>query len=415
MRVAMLTWEFPPKSVGGLARHVYDLTAALSRQGVEVLVFTCGAPGVPEVEEIFGTTVHRVHPYTTGTPDFITWVMQFNIALLERAFPVIEKARDLSVVHAHDWLVAWAGRVLKHAYRIPLIATIHATEFGRNNGLHNQTQRFISSIEWWLAYEAWHVIVCSRYMENELKYVFQVPQDKLTVIRNGVEPGNFVPANDQISRDWFSAPDEKIVFWVGRLVREKGVQVLLAAAPKILTYHPQTKFIIAGKGPYEQELRRLADQLGLADRVYFTGYVDDDTRNALYSWASVAVVPSLYEPFGLVALEAMAAKTPVVVADTGGLGEIVRDGYDGLKCPPDNANALADRVLKILLDPDFAERLKERAYRKILEECNWDDVARRTKEVYNQVLRSRRRIHWPDPVPARRLTGKVYQLFGRYA
>jgi len=416
MRVAMLSWEFPPKIVGGLAQHVYDLTAALARRGVEVLVFTCGAPGAPEVEEVNGTQVYRVHPYATGTPDFVAWVMQFNIALLERAFPVAERVRDITVVHAHDWLVAWAARALKHGLRVPLVATIHATEFGRNNGLHNDTQRFISSIEWWLCYEAWKVIVCSRYMENELKNIFQLPQDKIAVLPNGVNPENFLPTGNQVNRDWFAAPDEKIVFYVGRLVREKGVQVLLAAAPAILARHSKTKFVIAGKGPYEGELRRYAEQLGIAHRVYFTGYVDNATRNALYNWAAAAVFPSLYEPFGIVALEAMAARAPVVVTDVGGLGEIVQDGVDGLKCPPDNPEALAERILRILFDPGLAQALRERAYRKVLQECNWEDIARRTRAVYEEVAQQRRRVQWPEPASLRpRFAGKVYQLLGRYA
>ncbi|MEW6183420.1 MAG: glycosyltransferase family 4 protein [Bacillota bacterium] len=414
MRVAMLSWEYPPNNVGGLARHVYDLSNALVRQGTEVLVFTCGTAGAPEVEDINGVRVYRVHPYTTGTPDFTTWVMQFNVALLERAFPTIERVRDVNVIHAHDWLVAWAARALKHAHRLPLVATVHSTEFGRNNGLHNQTQRFISGVEWWLAYEAWRIIVCSRYMEGELKYVFQVPSDKLITIQNGVEPDNFTMNDNRVTREWYAATDEQIVFYIGRLVREKGVQVLLAAAPEILARHPRTKFVIAGKGPYESELRHYADRLGIAHRVYFTGYVDDSTRNALYSWAAVAVFPSLYEPFGLVALEAMAAKTPVVVADTGGLSEIVHDGIEGLKCPPDNAAALAERVSRLLNDPGLAGALRERAYRKVLKECNWDDVARQTRMVYDEVWQNRRRVRWPELTEVRpRLSGKVYQLLGR--
>lgn len=416
MRVAMLSWEFPPQTVGGLAQHVYDLTGALSRRGVEVLVFTRGAPGAPEVEEVNGAKVYRVHPYSPGTPDFVTWVLQLNVALLERAFPAIERAGGVNILHAHDWLVAWAARALKHALRVPLVATIHATEFGRHNGLHNDLQRFISSIEWWLCYEAWRVIVCSHYMEGELRYIFQVPQDKLVVIPNGVNPENYVVHGPRPSRDWFAAPDEKIVFYIGRLVREKGVHVLLAAVPLVLARHPRTKFVIAGTGPYEQELRQLAERLGIANRVYFTGYVDDSTRNALYQWAAVAVFPSLYEPFGIVALEAMAAKTPVVVTEAGGLDEIVADGVDGLKCPPDNPGALADKVVVLLTRPDLAETLRERAYRKVIEQYHWDGIARRTKALYEELLRQRRRVDWLDPLESwpRRL-GKVYQLLGRYA
>lgn len=414
MRVAMLSWEYPPRIVGGLAQHVYDLTAALARQGVEVFVFTCGAAGAPEAEEVNGVHVYRVHPYPTGTPDFTTWVMQLNVALLERAIPVLQRVRNIDVIHAHDWLVAWTARALKHGLRVPLVVTIHATEFGRNNGLHNDTQRFISGIEWWLCYEAWRVIVCSRYMESELKYIFQLPHDKLAVVKNGVDPRNYIPRKSRIDRNWFAADDEKIVFCIGRLVREKGIQVLLAAVPAILARHPKTKFIIAGKGPYEHELRRYAEELGIAHRVYFTGYVDNATRNALYSWAAVAVFPSLYEPFGIAALEAMAAKVPVVVTNVGGLSEIVQDGADGLKCPPDNPGALAEKINQILFNPGLAQALRERAYRKVLQECDWDDIARETRAVYEQVCQQRRRTDWQHPYKVRpRLAGKVYQLFGR--
>lgn len=414
MRVLMLSWEYPPRIVGGLAQHVYDLTAALSRQGIEVLVFTCGVPGAPDAEEVNGVHVYRIHPYQTGTPDFVTWVMQLNVALLERAIPVVQRSRDISVIHAHDWLVAWAARALKHGLRTPLVATVHATEFGRNNGLHNDTQRFISGIEWWLCYEAWRVIVCSRYMENELKYIFQLPHDKLAVVKNGVDPKNYLPNESRIGRNWFAADDERIVFCIGRLVREKGIQVLLAAAPAILAGHPNVKFVIAGKGPYEHELRLYAEQLGIGHRVYFTGYVDNETRNALYSWASVAVFPSLYEPFGIVALEAMAAKVPVVVTGVGGLSEIVQDGVDGLKCPPDDPKALADKINQILSNPESAQALRERAYRKVLRECDWNDIAKQTRTVYEEVSQQRRRMDWHSPQEARpRLAGKVYQLFGR--
>ncbi|HIE12997.1 MAG TPA: glycosyltransferase family 1 protein [Desulfotomaculum sp.] len=422
MRVAMLSWEYPPRIVGGLAQHVYDLSAALARQGVEVYVFTCGAAGAPEAEEVNGVRVYRVHPYPAGTPDFTAWVMQLNVALLELAIPVLLRVRNIDVIHAHDWLVAWTARALKHGLRVPLAVTIHATEFGRNNGLHNDTQRFISGIEWWLCYEAWRVMVCSRYMESELKYIFQLPPGKIAVVKNGVDPKNYVPDEGRTDRNWFAADDEKIVFCIGRLVREKGMQVLLAAVPAILARHPQTKFIIAGKGPYEHELRRYAEELGIAHRVYFTGYIDNATRNALYSWAAVAVFPSLYEPFGIVALEAMAARVPVVVTNVGGLSEIVQHGVDGLKCPPDDPGALAEKISQILFNPGHAQALRERAYRKVLQECNWNDIARETRAVYEEVCHERRRIDWPSPYEVRppgtqrgECWGKVYQLFGRYA
>lgn len=386
MRVLMLSWEFPPKSVGGLAQHVYDLTEAMADQGLEVHLVTVGAPGIPEYELIRGVHVYRVTPYQLATPDFISQVMQLNVAMLEKCLQLINNNREkYDIIHAHDWLVAYAARALKHALEAPLITTIHATEHGRNNGLHNDLQRHISQLEWWSCYEAWRVIVCSHYMYQEVRHVFQVPHDKLDIIHNGVNPAEFQVQRYNINRDDYAAPNEKIVFYVGRLVREKGVQVLIDAVAKILYYHPHTKFVIAGKGPYEINLKRQARRLGLEQHIYFTGYIDDDTRNNLYHFADVAVFPSLYEPFGIVALEGMAARTPVVVSDTGGLGGIINHGINGLKAYSGNENSLADNILRILLNPQEANQMKERAYQEVLEKYNWHGIAAQTMALYQTV------------------------------
>lgn len=410
----MLSWEFPPKSIGGLAQHVYDLTSALAEIGEEVHLITVGAHGAPEFELVNGVRVYRVYPYQVSSPDFVTWVTQLNIALVERGISVMQELGDVHLVHAHDWLVAYAARALKHAYKLPLVATIHATEYGRNYGLHNDMQRHISDVEWWLNYEAWRVICCSLYMKGEVQHVFQVPDDKIRVIANGVNVENFKVRRHKVNRDWYAAPDEQIVFYVGRLVREKGVQVLLDATPEIMAHRPKTKIVIAGKGPHEGALRHQVKSIGIANRVYFTGYIDDETRNSLYSWASVAVFPSLYEPFGIVALEAMAARVPVVVSDSGGLGEIVRHGFDGLKAYPGNSKSLADMVLWLLNDNNLAEKIKNQAYRRVVEDFNWKEIARQTREVYREVWSARRNSYWYDAAERHGgLFERVSRLFNR--
>jgi len=189
MRVLMLSWEYPPRIVGGIARHVEDLSKALVRRGMDVDVVTCASDGAEGAEDDEGVAVFRVPLGSPSPPDFVTWVMQMNLSLLERAIPQAALGADL--VHAHDWVVAYAAKTLKHAFRIPLVATIHATEYGRNWGLHNDLQRYISSVEWWLGFEAWRVICCSDYMRGELSWVFQFPADKMHVIPNGVDPGRF--------------------------------------------------------------------------------------------------------------------------------------------------------------------------------------------------------------------------------
>ncbi len=414
MKVLMLSWEYPPKSVGGLASHVYDLTSALAEEGVEVHLLTCGGAGIPSFEQVKGVKVYRVDPYRVSSPDFVTWVAQFNVALLERAIPLLMEGNDFHVLHAHDWLVAYAARALKHAGRLPLVVTIHATEYGRNYGLHNDIQRHISDIEWWLTYEAWRVICCSHYMEGEVKHVFQLPQDKINVIPNGVDAGNFASRSASARREEFAAPDEKIVFYVGRLVREKGVHVLIDAIPEVLSQYPKAKFVIAGRGPCTEQLKQQAALLGVANRVYFTGYIDDEVRNSLYGWADAAVFPSLYEPFGIVALEAMAARTPVVVSDAGGFREIVRHGEDGLMAYANDSHSLAQNILAVLHNPDLASRLRENAYRRVLADFNWRIIARRTIDVYREVWQAHRNSPWSSSERSYGLFGRFNRLLGRY-
>lgn len=402
MRLLMYSWEFPPKSVGGLAQHVHDLSIALVQEGHEVHLITCGGQGLPAYDNFQGVQVHRVTPYSLTAPDFKTWILHLNLAMLEYTLTLLNNLEgEIDLVHNHDWLTAYAARAVKHACNVPLVATIHATEYGRNYGLHNDDQRYISDVEWWLTYEAWRVIVCSKYMEEELRRVFQLPKDKLQVIPNGVDPEKFMVRDvDPEFKTRYAHPNEQIVFFVGRLVQEKGVQVLLDAVPKVLHYHPPTKFVIAGKGPNEHYLRNRVRELGIEQSVYFTGYIDDDTRNRLYRCADAAVFPSLYEPFGIVALEAMAARTPVVVSDTGGLGEIVNHEVNGLKVYNGSANSLADNILHILCDPAFTKRIEERAFADVREIYNWPRIARQTSELYRQVLDLYRESTWKRPAVA---------------
>lgn len=395
MRVLMLSWEYPPKSVGGLAQHVYYLSSALVEKGVEVHLVTCGGQDVPAYEEVRGVRVHRVQPLNLSARDFVTWILHLNFSLLEYSTQLLNTLGEIDLIHAHDWLVAYTGRALKHAYRVPMISTIHATEYGRNQGLHNETQRYISDVEWWLTYESWKVVCCSNYMRDELLRVFNLPKDKIKIIPNGVDPEEF-RTRGAISgfKAGYAHPDEKVVFFVGRMVQEKGVHLLLEAVPKILVYNPGTKFIIAGKGPNLESLKNQARAMGIDNRVYFTGYVDDETRNKLYAIADVAVFPSLYEPFGIVALEGMAARKPVVVADTGGLSEIINHGVDGLKFYPGNANSLADNILEALMNPQKAKSMQETAYKKIAEIYNWPNIAGQTMEVYREVQEDYRESTW---------------------
>ncbi|NMB40683.1 MAG: glycosyltransferase family 4 protein [Firmicutes bacterium] len=395
MRIMMLSWEFPPRVIGGLSQHVFELSRSLAEAGNQVDVLTFCGENLPEKETMEGINIWRVTPYHGGSErDFIDWVHRLNFALIEKGALLCNRIGKYDLVHAHDWLVAYAGRGLKSIFRMPLLATIHATEFGRNEGLHTSNQRYISDLEWWLGYEAWKVICCSEHMKKELQHVFQLPEDKIAIIPNGIRPDAYEaegikPDIEGLSFD----PEEKIVFFIGRLVQEKGVQVLLGAAPSILERFPGTKFVIAGTGPHKEHLEGLTHKLGLTENVLFCGYISDQVRNELYSLASVAVFPSLYEPFGIVALEAMISGAPVVVSSVGGLEEIVEHQVDGLKAYPGDHRSLADQICRLLENEEWAASLAEKAYQKA-GTFSWDKIAQKTAEIYREIVFSSENKRW---------------------
>lgn len=391
MKILMLSWEYPPKVVGGLARAVADLSQALVEEGHEVSVVTGDWPDAEPEEYVAGVRVYRVNQFFPKPLDFIEEVHFMNHHLTQWGSKLLQTG-DFDLIHAHDWLVAPAAKVLKHAFQKPLVATIHATEWGRNHGLHNELQHHISSLEWWLTYEAYRVICCSEFMREELKRIFQVPEDKLSVIFNGVRSQDFADVHSDLDqwRRKFAKPQEEIVFYVGRHVYEKGIDLLLTAAPKILAERPQTKFVIAGTGPVQADLKRQAENLGLGEKVIFPGFIDDRDRNSLYRLAEVAVFPSRYEPFGIVALEAMAGLAPVVVSDVGGFAETVEHGQNGLTFYAGNANSLADNLLNVLQDKALANGLKERALKDLTSKFDWREIARQTIHSYGEnVLKPR--------------------------
>lgn len=402
MRVLMLSWEYPPRIVGGISRHLYDLAHALVKQDVEVHVITCEHPGAAAEEVEDGISLYRVTPSGSGN-DFIHWVQLLNDAMRVRAEALITEllAKDPDepiLLHAHDWLVHFSGAALKHKYHIPLVATIHATEYGRNNGISGPGQEYINSVEWQLQNESWRVIVCTDFMRRECEHALRTPWDKMDVIYNGVDASKFVlpeftPEERAAFRAQYAAPEEKIVFFVGRMVREKGVQVLIEALPKVRWGYHDTKLLIVGGG-FKDHLINLAAYLGMERHVYFTGFVPDEDLMKIYAIIDIASFPSLYEPFGIVALEAMAAKVPVVVSDAGGLPEVVHNGVTGVTTYAGNPNSLADGLLRILHEPDTAKRMVEAAYARLQTDFNWDNIAAQTVAVYERVWNEYEATDW---------------------
>jgi glycosyltransferase involved in cell wall biosynthesis len=395
MKILVLAWEFPPRIVGGIARHVAELYPELVKQGHEVHLITVEFGQAPHYEIVEGIRVHRVD--IAPSNDFFHWVVNMNASMGEHGGKLLQEEGPFDLIHAHDWLVGDAAIALKHTFKLPLIATIHATEYGRYNGIHTEQQRYISGKEKLLAYNAWRIIVCTNYMRFEVERALESPWDKIDVIYNGIRPEKKrLPDDFDASsfRHRFATDSEKIVYYVGRMTHEKGVSVLLQAAPRVIReMDGNVKFVLIGGG-HTEHLKRQAWDLGIWDKCYFTGFMSDDDLDKFQTIANCAVFPSLYEPFGIVVLESFAARVPVVVSDTGGFPEIVRHTHTGMVTWTNDPNSLAWGILEVLKHPDFAQRLVEQAYTDLEARFRWPRLAAETELVYQRVMQERSQVNW---------------------
>ena len=386
-RILILSWEYPPIVEGGLARHVRKLSEALVRQGADVHVLTRGGRDMPSEEERAGVIVHRVaEPDTPRDLDrFVAWVEAMNAHMLA-AGRTLGRRHDFDVVHGHDWLVAGAAAGLAERLRRPYVTTIHATEYGRHQGwVDKHPQSYIHGIETWMAGRADRVITCSHYMRGHVADVYDIAERRVTVIPNGIDPEDLQPVPDLDElRGRFAEPDERLVLLVGRLVYEKGFQLALDALPSVIRRAGKVRFLVAGAGTHESELKQQARRLGLMRHGTFMGWIGDDVLHSLYRIADLCVVPSLYEPFGLVALEAMASGCPCIVADTGGLREVVPNEDVGLRFRSRDPRSLAEMMERVLTDDELRDRLVTEASEHVLR-FDWADVARQTAELYAEV------------------------------
>ena len=390
MRILMLSWEYPPHIIGGLGRHVTDLTDALAQIGVEVHIIT------PQLKEgsRYERTAQGVHIHRVAVPPIADRMLfpltqELNIALKHAALDVQRHAGGFDLIHAHDWLVAQAGIALKHLCHLPLLATIHATERGRHQGhLTNDLSLQIDRLERLLTGEAHRIIACSHFMAREVHTTFDTPYEKIDIVPNGVvvRSSPFQSDEERVAfRRRFVRDDQPLVFSVGRIVYEKGLHLLIDAWSRVLAQFPHAHLIIAGAGGYLDALRQRAQNAGVADHVTFTGRISDEERDRLYHAADAAVFPSLYEPFGIVALEAMAARCPVIVAHTGGLAEVVKLHETGLTVYPNNVDSLVWGITHTLAHPHWSQARALNAFQDVCTRYNWHTIAQTTLDIYRQV------------------------------
>ncbi len=385
MNICLLSWEFPPRIVGGIARHVSGLAGALSKEGNDVGVVTLDFPGSPDYEEVEGFKVYRSKT-EVGHPNFLTWVFLFN-HFLEKRLADANKDFDFDLIHVHDWLVAPSGIGFKHFLNRPMVCTMHSTEHGRSS-LHGPDSYMIDGMEWWACYEATRIIVTSNSMKDEVCNHFHLPEEKANVIPNAVDVEKYKANVDRwsIRRRFGVGDNEKMVLYVGRLVPQKGIEYLIRAMPRISWRFPDAKFVVVGEGWMRGHLEWLADQMGQRWRTNFTGFISDDDLVALTKSADVMIVPSVYEPFGIVALEGMAAGVPVVASQVGGLAEVIEHDKTGVWVYPRSPDSIAWGIERVLSDAGYRDWLVKNAYQAVMTRFSWKAVANETIDVYKRVL-----------------------------
>lgn len=403
LRILMLAWEYPPNVIGGLSRAVCDLSRQLAASGHHVHVMTCHTANCPSYEMAEQVHVHRVQLLQSIKPvNFLDWVFQMNMAFFDAILELVQQGLQFDVVHAHDWLVFYAAKESKQTLGIPLVATMHATEFGRNQGkLETELQQRIHALEAKLTLEADRVIACSLAMREEVQRLFHLSACKVVRIPNGVVPYRESDAAAPIRNtllldslgpeiglelDLSHRTRDRIICFLGRLVHEKGVHVLIQALADVLKRIPNVLLIIAGAGPLQEQLQSQAAPYG--DRVRFTGFLDDTDKRRLLRASELCIFPSLYEPFGLVALEAMACGTPLIVSDVGGLAEIVEPNIDGCIVPPGEAAILSNRIVELLEQPQLRQQYAAAAVHKAETMYDWGRIRESTVEIYHAVTQS---------------------------
>ncbi|MFW0786715.1 glycosyltransferase family 4 protein [Gordonia sp. CPCC 206044] len=418
MKVLMVSWEYPPVVVGGLGRHVHNLATALAAQGHEIIVLSRRAAGTDALTHpttdtrIDGVRIIAVAedpPEFDFGRDMMTWTLAMGHSFVRAGLRILAGERNSpdsrpwepDVVHAHDWLVAHPAIALAEFFDVPLVTTVHATEAGRHSGwVSGPTNRQVHSVEWWLAAESDSLITCSASMRDEVTRLFGPDICDISVIHNGIDIRTwpFAP------RTGHPGPPE--LLFAGRLEYEKGVQDLLAALPRIRRTHPGTTLTIAGIGTQQEWLVEQTRRLRITRAVRFIGSVDHEGLVELMHRCSAIVLPSRYEPFGIVALEAAATGAPLVVSTAGGLGEAVSDPTTGLTFAPGDVAGLASAVRATLTDAGATASRARRARERLTEDFSWDEVAERTAGVYLAAKRRvRHAIGRPDipqrPLPER--------------
>jgi len=370
MKVAMIGWEYPPFKAGGLGTHCYGLTRSLADKGVAVDFY------MPKTKHNTSSDKKNLVIKEVGETEIFPYDRPDDKALGGKFFEAVYRYNDLLVqrvrgkynlIHSHDWLTMKAAVALKEKMGVPLVLTIHSTEYDRSGWLY-PNQWFID-IEREGMQKSDRIIAVSNFTKKVIVEKYGINPDKIVVVHNAVYPIG-------------EGEKQKVVLFLGRLTIQKGPEFFLRAAKKVLEYEKDCRFIVAGMGDMLPRLINQAVDMGIAQNVIFTGLLTEEEVKHIYKIANIYVMPSVSEPFGITALEAMSAGTPTIVSKTAGVAEPL---YNSLRVDFWDTDEMANKIISLLRYDPLRRTLVEQGKRE-LELFTWDRVAERTIDVYKGVL-----------------------------
>ena len=379
----MLSWEsLYSIKVGGVAPHVSELSEALARIGHEVHVFTRRGD-FESYDKINGVHYQRVDSDSCG--DILVQMNKMCDAIYDRFGAVKKLFGQFDIVHGHDWHPATTLAKIKNAYGLPFILTMHSTEWGRNgNNFGYGISQEISHREWLGCYDASKVIVTTRRMQDELIWIYSLPQEKIHIIPNGIVLGKLRRGLNagRVKEKYGIHPMAPVVLFCGRMSFQKGPDLLVEAVPLILRNRSDVRFVFMGEGVMRADCERRARELRVADACRFLGYTSSSEKEELVNACDLMCVPSRNEPFGVVVLEAWDACKPVVATEAVSIIKNFKDGLLAYVQP----ESIAWCINRLLGDPDEMKKLARAGFCRIETEFGWDTIAKRTEKVYELVL-----------------------------
>jgi len=422
MRVLMLGWEFPPFISGGLGTACYGLTKAMDQLGIKVTFVlpkmvdnqysthvklispdgrmwsafkydklknvafrTINSPLQPystpstyqrQIEETLsqkhGGSISSAGQFATDySGDMYTEVHRYAAVAAELA-----KNEQFDIVHAHDWMTYPAGILVSAISGKPLIVHVHSTEFDRSG---ENVHQMIYDIERKGMHAATKVSAVSHFTRNIITGRYGISSEKVEVVHNGVERngnGSWSLAESGIGKD------EKIVLFLGRITMQKGPEYFLQAAKKVLEVMDNVKFVMAGSGDLMHRAVEMAAELGIGQKVLFTGFLRGEDVQKIYKMADLFVMPSVSEPFGIVPLEALENDVPVIISKQSGVSEVL---MHALKVDFWDVNEIANKITAVLKYPPLQETLTNYGNFEV-RKLRWKDSAMKCSRIYEETL-----------------------------